>query len=418
MSQDREHGGGHGRKDRGRNRILGTGAAAGGNRAAAVALGTPLLPLLVVVAIVLVDLTGGTGVVWLSLLAAGPALAAATSRPCGVLGVGLLAGGLSALLGTRDGVPAGELAAVLSALAAVTLASVLASALRWRRERVLAAVRSVAEAAQHAVLAPIPSSVGPFQVAVRYSAAAAEARIGGDLYALVPTPFGVRMIVGDVRGKGLPAVGTAALVLGVFREAAYDEPDLLAVVGRIERSLARNLGHDDFVTAVVAGYPEPGRLEVVNCGHAPPLHVRASGHVASVDPAHPAPPLGLRALTGEIPSLQVLALADGDQLLLYTDGVTEARDHGRAFYPLAEGLARHVSDDPASTLAALDAELQAHVGGRLHDDAALLLLRKPTVRDPADPAPVLLTGGGSLATAARTGLPATGTGVGRVPAPE
>lgn len=114
-------------------------------------------------------------------------------------------------------------------------------------------------------------------MAVRYSAAAAEARIGGDLYALLPTPYGVRLIVGDVRGKGLPAVSTAALVLGVFQEAAYDEPDLLAVVARIERSLARNLGTDDFVTAVVAGYPQAGHLEVVNCGHAPPLLVRASG---------------------------------------------------------------------------------------------------------------------------------------------
>ncbi|MFJ8989289.1 PP2C family protein-serine/threonine phosphatase [Streptomyces sp. NPDC102279] len=413
MSQDREYVGEHGRKGAGRNRILGTGAAAGGKRAAAhVALGTPVLPLLVVAAVVLVDLAAGTAVIWLSLLAAAPALAAATSRPRGVLCVGLLAGILSALLGIQGGVHSAEAAAVLSALAAVTLASALASALRWRRERVLAAVRSVAEAAQHAVLAPIPSSVGPFQVAVRYSAAAAEARIGGDLYALVPTPYGVRMIIGDVRGKGLPAVGTAALVLGIFREAAYDEPDLLAVVGRIERSLARNLGFDDFVTAVVAGYPEPGRLEVVNCGHAPPLHVRADGHVSSVDPAQPAPPLGLRGLTGETPSLQVLPLADGDQLLLYTDGVTEARDHGRAFYPLAEGLARHVSDEPAATLDALDAELQAHVGGRLHDDAALLLLRKPTVQGPADPAPAVLTGAGSLTTVARSGPAATGSGVG------
>ncbi|MEU6273127.1 PP2C family protein-serine/threonine phosphatase [Streptomyces populi] len=371
-----------------------------------------MLPFLVVAAIVLVDLAGGAGMIWLPLLAAGPALAATTSRPRGVLGVGFLAAALSALLGIRDGVPGGELTAVLSALSAVTLASSLASALRWRRERVLAAVRSVAEAAQHALLAPIPANVGPFQVAVRYSAAAAEARIGGDLYALVPTPYGVRMIIGDVRGKGLPAVGTAALVLGVFREAAYDEPDLLAVVARIERSLARNLGHDDFVTAVVAGYPEPGRLEVVNCGHAPPLHVRASGSVASVDPVDPAPPLGLRALTGESPSLQVLPLADGDQLLLYTDGVTEARDHGREFYALAEGLARHVSDEPASTLAALEAELQDHVGGRLHDDAALLLLRKPAATDPA---PVVVAGGGSAVVPAPPQSPAAGVSCGRYP---
>ncbi|WP_419248990.1 PP2C family protein-serine/threonine phosphatase [Streptomyces canus] len=361
-----------------RNRAAGPGSAARKRVVAQLAAGAPALPVLIVSVIVLVAVVCGAGTIWLPLLAAGPALAATTGGPRGVLCVGILAAVLGATLGTRDGVPGHELTAVLSALAAVTLASGLASALRGRRERVLAAVRSVAEAAQHALLKPVPATVGPFQVAVRYSAAAAEARIGGDLYALVPTPYGVRLIVGDVRGKGLPAVGTAALVVGVFREAAYDEPDLLAVVGRIERSLARNLGADDFVTAVVAGYPQAGHLEMVNCGHAPPLLVRESGTVVAVEPAHPAPPLGLRALTDETPSLQVLAFADGDQLLLYTDGVTEARNHGREFYPLAEGLARHWSDEPAGTLTALHDELLAHVGGRLHDDAALLLLRKPT----------------------------------------
>ncbi|MGW0317161.1 SpoIIE family protein phosphatase [Streptomyces flavidovirens] len=337
------------------------------------AAGTPVL---IVFVVVLLGLVSGAGMIWLPLLAAGPALAAATSRLPGVLCVGFLAAVLGAVLGIRDGVPGRELAIVLSALVAVTLASGLASGLRVRRERVLAAVRSVAEAAQHALLKPVPATVGQFQVAVRYSAAEAEARIGGDLYALVPTPYGVRLIVGDVRGKGLPAVGTAALVLGVFREAAYDEPDLLDVVDRIERSLARNLGSDDFVTAVVAGYPGAGSMEVVNCGHAPPLVVRGSD-VLVVEPTRPAPPLGLRALTGETPSLQILPFTDGDQLLLYTDGVTEARNHAREFYPLVERVARHLSDDPSRTLAALHDELLAHVGGRLHDDAALLLLRKP-----------------------------------------
>jgi serine phosphatase RsbU (regulator of sigma subunit) len=346
--------------------------------AAQLASGTPVLPVLTVFAIVLVDLIWGSGMTWVPLLAVGPALAATTNGPRGVLWVGLLAAALGATLGIRDGAPSSELAVVLAALTAVTLAGGLASALRARRERVLAAVRSVAEAAQHALLQPVPATVGPFQVAVRYSAAAAEARIGGDLYALVPTPYGVRLIVGDVRGKGLPAVGTAALVVGVFREAAYDEPDLLAVVDRIERSLARNLGGDDFVTAVVAGFPWPGRLEVVNCGHAPPLLVR-DGAIMAAEPDRPSPPLGLRALSGETPSLQVLPFTDGDQLLLYTDGVTEARDHRREFYPLAEGLARHRSDDPVRTLSALHDELLAHVGGRLHDDAALLLLRMPDV---------------------------------------
>ncbi|MEU3919525.1 PP2C family protein-serine/threonine phosphatase [Streptomyces sp. NPDC029004] len=354
-------------------------AATPGHTGAAAHLAA-VAPVLIVCAVALVGLVGGAGLSWLPLLAVGPALAAATSRPWGVLRIGILAVALGAALGARGGAPGREQAIVLSSLAAVTLASALASALRVRRERVLAAVRSVAEAAQHALLKPIPATVGEFQVAVRYSAAAAEARIGGDLYALVPTEYGVRMIVGDVRGKGLPAVSTAALVLGVFREAAYDEPDLLDVVGRIERSLARNLGADDFVTAVVVGYPESGRMEVVNCGHAPPLLVRDST-VLPVESTHPAPPLGLRALSGETPSLQVLPFAEGDQLLLYTDGVTEARNHSREFYPLAERVAHHLSDEPSCTLAGLHDELQAHVGGRLHDDAALLLLRKPVAVD-------------------------------------
>ncbi|MEW9521404.1 PP2C family protein-serine/threonine phosphatase [Streptomyces tubercidicus] len=335
-----------------------------------------VVPVLIIAAVAVLAGAGGTGMSWLPLLAVGPALAAATSGPWGVLRIGALAVGLGAAIGVHAGTPDRELAIVLSALSAVTLASSLAGALRRRREQVLAQVRSVAEAAQHAFLKPVPATVGHFQAAVRYSAAAAEARIGGDLYALVPTPFGIRLIVGDVRGKGLPAVGVAALVLGVFREAAYDEPDLLDVVHRIERSLARNLGPDDFVTAVIAGYPDADRMELVNCGHAAPLLVQDS-RVLPVEPARPAPPLGLRALADEAPSLQEVALADGNQLLFYTDGVTEARDHQREFYPLSERLAVHLSEDPSRTLAALHEDLLTHVGGELHDDAALLLLRRP-----------------------------------------
>ncbi|MFF9059433.1 PP2C family protein-serine/threonine phosphatase [Streptomyces sp. NPDC101213] len=378
MSQARDRRDGHRTARPLARRVRVPGAPAVRRAAAWAAAVAAVLPVLLVTVVVLaVDLAGGAGVIWLSLLAAGPALAATTNGPRGVLCVGLLAAVLGVVHGLRHGVPGGDLAAVLSVLVAVTLASGLASVLRGRRERVLAAVRSVAETAQHALLVPVPPTVGPFQVAVRYSAAAAEARIGGDLYALVPTPYGVRLIVGDVRGKGLPAVGTAALVLGVFREAAHDEPDLLAVVDRIERSLARNLGPDDFVTAVVAGYPRPGQLEVVNCGHAPPLLVPASGGIVPVVPPSPAPPLGLRALTDQTPDLHVLPFTDGDQLLLYTDGVTEARDRDREFYPLHDGLARTLTEEPARTLTALHDDLLAHVGGHLHDDAALILIRKP-----------------------------------------
>ncbi len=110
--------------------------------------------------------------------------------------------------------------------------------------------------------------------------------------------------------------------------------------------------------------------------------------MTAVEPVHPAPPLGLRALSDDAPRLQVVPFGDGDQLLLYTDGVTEARDADRAFYPLTEGLARHLHGEPARTLAALHEDLLDHVGGRLHDDAALLLLRRPAAAPAGEPAGV------------------------------
>jgi len=66
-------------------------------------------------------------------------------------------------------------------------------------------------------------------MAVRYISASASAQIGGDLYAVIMTAGSVRLIVGDVQGKGLAAVQTAATVLGAFREAAYDAADLALI---------------------------------------------------------------------------------------------------------------------------------------------------------------------------------------------
>ncbi|CAL9323188.1 hypothetical protein SUDANB51_01556 [Streptomyces sp. enrichment culture] len=65
----------------------------------------------------------------------------------------------------------------------------------------------------------------------------AGAAIGGDLYEVVATEYGVRAVMGDVRGHGIGALGTVAAVLGCFREAAHDEKDLGGVLRRLERAL-------------------------------------------------------------------------------------------------------------------------------------------------------------------------------------
>lgn len=171
-----------------------------------------------------------------------------------------------------------------------------------RSDAHLASVRDISEAAQRAVLPTPPERLAGLGVAARYVGARADARIGGDLYAVQDTPHGVRLIVGDVRGKGLEAVEAAVIVIGAFREAAEQETTLEAVAGRLERALQREGGRragldqfEGFTTAVLAEIPANGQsvLRVLNRGHPPPLLLTLDGGVRELVPAAPALPLGM-----------------------------------------------------------------------------------------------------------------------------
>lgn len=250
---------------------------------------------------------------------------------------------------------------------------------RMRRERTLADVRFVADIAQRVLLRPVPHRIGSLRLESLYLAAAAEARIGGDLYEAVPTPFGVRLLIGDVRGKGLLAVETAAALLGAFREAAYDESGLPALAGRMETSMSRRAtltgGPDPgerFVTAVFAEVRADDHVvRVVNCGHPPPLLIGPDG-VRELNRGPSAPPLNLGMLVGDPYHVEDYAFRPGDQLLLYTDGVTETRDPGGAFYPLHRRLRSWGVLAPDELLRRLHTDLLAHSHDRLQDDIAAL----------------------------------------------
>ncbi|WP_235967014.1 PP2C family protein-serine/threonine phosphatase [Herbidospora solisilvae] len=203
--------------------------------------------------------------------------------------------------------------------------------------------------------------------------AAAKAQIGGDLYEVVTTPKGVRLLIGDVQGKGLASVETAAWVLGAFREAAYEEDDLSGLGERLETSLARHLSGETFVTAVIAEAHD-GEISVLNCGHPPPLVIRHDGRAVLLEPEEDGLPLGLAALGLPGPKPLRVPFTQGDQMLLYTDGVIEARDGTGAFYPLSDRLALLGHTDPQRALDDLRADLLDHVGGPLPDDAAMLLV--------------------------------------------
>ncbi|WP_030348828.1 PP2C family protein-serine/threonine phosphatase [Streptomyces sp. NRRL S-1022] len=273
-------------------------------------------------------------------------------------------------------------------VATVATVALLAAAINRvvrRGDRQLASAREIAEAAQRAVLPEPAARIGGFEIAACYEAAQRDAFIGGDLYAVQDSPHGVRLVVGDVRGKGMGAVAAVAVVIGAFREAAEQEATLEQVAERLERALAREGTRRDgidafegFTTAVLAELPHgAGPVRIVNRGHPPPLLLHADGTLRTLAPAEPALPLGMGDLGRWPDRATEVCFPGGATLLFHTDGLSEARDaHGR-FYDPGRRLAGHTFPGPAALLGRLAAEVRRHCGGGMTDDMALLAVRRP-----------------------------------------
>ncbi|WP_455353165.1 PP2C family protein-serine/threonine phosphatase [Streptomyces sp. SYSU K217416] len=254
----------------------------------------------------------------------------------------------------------------------------------------LASARGIAEAAQRAVLPAPADRIGGLHIAARYEAAQADAFIGGDLYAVQDTPYGVRLVVGDVRGKGLDAVEAVAILIGAFREAAEQESSLEGVAQRLERALTREGTRRDsldavegFTTAVLAEIPRGGHvLRLVNRGHPDPLLLHADGTLETLKPAEPALPLGMGDLASWPDRGEESGFPAGATLLLYTDGLSEARDGAGVFYDPQERLRGRIFPGPEALLTALVTDVRRYTGGSSTDDMALLAVGRPLEGQP------------------------------------
>ncbi|HUB42900.1 MAG TPA: PP2C family protein-serine/threonine phosphatase [Streptosporangiaceae bacterium] len=352
---------------------------------------TQLLPAIVPFAVMGIlaaaDVAAGPAYGFLPLLSLGPALAAVLLSPARTALVGALAAVVSLPLAGYDGLLGSRHAAVaLATIAGVTAAGAVASASRLRRERELASVKAVADAVQRVLLRPVPGRVGGVSTAVRYASATASAQVGGDLYEVINSGSMLRLIVGDVAGQGLPAVGTAAVVLGAFRESAYDAPGLPEIAARIEASLQRRQAAEEFVTAVLAQVPagQP-QIEILNCGHPPPLLLSGAAPGRLIEPGEPGLPLGLAQLCPDPRQAAKLDFQPGQRVLFYTDGISEARDNAGVFYPIERCASLLNGPDIDAALEQLHADIVRHASHQLRDDATMLLVGR-------DPAPVARTG--------------------------
>jgi sigma-B regulation protein RsbU (phosphoserine phosphatase) len=146
--------------------------------------------------------------------------------------------------------------------------------------------------------------------------------VGGDYYDVIQLPgerFG--FVVADVAGKSLPAAMLAATLQGAFVAVATGDPDLAELFGRVNDFLCERTAVEMYATVFYGVLDPSGKFQFVNAGHAVPLVVRARGVVDRLDASNF--PLGLFAGTKyEVGSADLEA---GDLVLIFSDGVTEAR---------------------------------------------------------------------------------------------
>ncbi|WP_144119812.1 PP2C family protein-serine/threonine phosphatase [Catellatospora sichuanensis] len=316
-----------------------------------------------------VELADGREARFIGLMATVPFLAAVFAPWQAVL----VAGGVATAVGTVFaffGMSQDDLSALINVIGIglATGIAALVAVVRQRQAERIAELAKLATIAQQAVLRPLGPKVGTLAVAGRYISATAAADIGGDLYEALDTPYGVRMIIGDVRGKGLDAVRTASIVLGSYRHVAFERADLRAIVADLDRAVARSVGDEDFVTACLVE-ERGGTLTIVNCGHPAPILIRR-GEVITLDPPSPAPPLGFMPVVRS----RVERLEPGDRLLLLTDGLAEARRDGE-FFPITERAWKLLGHGTVGDgLASVESALMEWVHNRLDDDIALILM--------------------------------------------
>ncbi|MEW1612934.1 MULTISPECIES: PP2C family protein-serine/threonine phosphatase [unclassified Streptomyces] len=259
---------------------------------------------------------------------------------------------------------------------------VAACAARIRHVTEMARLRSAAVALQRQILRPLPVVTDQVFAYGLYEPIEEDRFVGGDIYEVVQSSYGTRVIIGDVQGKGLAAIGAGFAAIAAFREAAVREPTLTGVVQALEDAVIRHnvfsaqTGETErFVTALVLGFDGQDGVRAVNCGHLPPrlLH---EGRSSAVPLDRTYVPLGLAGLSRETRTEEWFAFPPEATLLAVTDGVTEARDAAHAFYPLDRRLVGWAGHGPGELLDALHIDLEKFTGGIRRDDVAALALRR------------------------------------------
>jgi PAS domain S-box-containing protein len=249
------------------------------------------------------------------------------------------------------------------------------AALAIDNARLYESLGSVARSLQQGLLPQRLPTFAGMDLAARYRPAGDGSLIGGDFYDVLPRENGLDLVIGDVTGKGARAAALTAQVRHTLRTAAQYEDSPSKVLDVVNRTLLaeRSEGGGRYCTVALCRVELNGSAQATICcaGHPMPLVVRAGGAIDSV--GRPGSVLGwvpdpkLHDVTFE--------LGDLESLVLFTDGVTEARTTGDQ-YGLAglQELLRAAASEDASGIATRVDRAAAHAGAR-RDDVAVLVAR-------------------------------------------
>ena len=182
-------------------------------------------------------------------------------------------------------------------------------------------------------------------------------------------------LFGDVSGKGVAAAMLMAHLHATFRNLLGGDSSVHRLVERANRVFRESTLAPYFATLVCGRADGTGAVEICNAGHCPPL-VLSGGRVSTIDPTG----LPVGAFQGVKYGSRSIALGRGDSLVLYTDGLSEARDKNDEEYTaerVARVLGAHAADTPETVADVCFADLAAHLGGATRtDDVTLMVVRR------------------------------------------
>ena len=151
--------------------------------------------------------------------------------------------------------------------------------------------------------------------------------IGGDFFDLVHTERGLSLIVADVSGKGVSAAVVASILQGMLFSHLAENASLSEMIGTVNRFLFEKIGGQKYATLVIARLSPEGELELINCGHVPPIVVSGDTVTKLEDGNLPVGLIPVAHFTSAKHQLK-----PGDRIIVVTDGVTEAEDASGEFF--------------------------------------------------------------------------------------